>query len=247
MFQGAMRKLLLQANRNGFFYVLDRTTGKPLLATPFVQKITWAKGIGPDGRPQLLPGNTPDEKGVTTCPAIRGATNWMSTSYSPATRLFYVMAVENCFVYRSTMFGGGRGRGTPPPPAPAPPANAGAGRAAGPANFGLPGGGFNRGGPGGGGSMALRAIDIQTGRIAWERPQIGNSNNYGGTLSTAGGVVFYGQASGEFAAVDAGTGAHLWHFETHEIWKSSPITYVVNGKQYIATASGPNILAFALP
>jgi alcohol dehydrogenase (cytochrome c) len=95
--------------------------------------------------------------------------------------------------------------------------------------------------------MALRAIDIQTGRIAWERPQIGNSNNYGGTLSTAGGVVFYGQASGEFAAVDAGTGAHLWHFETHEIWKSSPITYVVNGKQYIATASGPNILAFALP
>jgi PQQ-dependent dehydrogenase (methanol/ethanol family) len=259
MFQGTMRKLLLQANRNGFFYVLDRTTGKPLLATPFVEKITWAKGIGPDGRPQLLPGNTPDEKGVTTCPAIRGATNWMSTSYNPATRLFYVMAVENCFVYRSTMFGGGRGRGTPPPPAPiattdkpnapntpnAP--NSPARGAPPPANFGLPGGGFNRGGPGGGGSMAFRAIDVQTGRIAWERPQVGNSNNYGGTLSTAGGVVFYGQASGEFAAVDAATGAHLWHFETQETWKSSPITYMVNGKQYIATASGPNILAFALP
>ena len=112
-FQGKPRKLLLQGNRNGFFYVLDRTDGKPLLGRPFVQKLTWASGIGPDGRPQLVPGNTPDEKGVTTCPAIRGATNWMSTSYHPATRLFYVMAVENCFVYRSTMFGGGRRAGAP--------------------------------------------------------------------------------------------------------------------------------------
>ena len=95
--------------------------------------------------------------------------------------------------------------------------------------------------------MALRAINLQTGAIAWEIPQTGNSNNYGGTLSTDGGLVFYGQASGEFAAVDAKSGTHLWHFETHEIWKSSPMTYMVNGKQYIATASGPNILAFGLP
>jgi alcohol dehydrogenase (cytochrome c) len=245
-FQGTPRKLLLQANRNGFFYVLDRTNGKPLLGKPFVQKLTWASGVGPDGRPQLLPGNTPDEKGVTTCPAIRGATNWMSTSYHPATRLFYVMAVENCFVYRSTMFGGGRAAAAPPPTpargAAAPP------RGAGPAApLGLPGGGFNRGNAGGGGSMALRALNLDDGRIAWEIPQVGNSNNYGGTLATAGGLVFYGQASGEFAAVDAKSGAHLWHFETQEIWKSSPITYLVNGRQYIATASGANILAFALP
>ena len=250
VFQGRPRKLLLQANRNGFFYVLDRTDGKVLLARPFVQKLTWASGIGPDGRPVLLPGNTPDENGVTTCPAIRGATNWMSTSFSPATRLFYVMAVENCFVYRSTMFGGGRGGGAAPPargagaPAPAPaPA-----RGAAPASpFGLPGGGFNRGGPGGGGTMALRALDLDSGRIAWEIPQIGNSNNYAGTLSTAGGVVFYGQASGEFAAVDAKSGAHLWHFETQETWKSSPMTYTVNGRQYVAITSGANVLAFALP
>jgi PQQ-dependent dehydrogenase (methanol/ethanol family) len=248
-FQGRARKLLLQANRNGFFYVLDRMDGKVLLAKPFVQKLTWASGIGPDGRPQLLPGNTPDENGVTTCPAIRGATNWMSTSFSPATRLFYVMAVENCFVYRSTMFGGGPGRGAAPPargaaaPAPAP-----ARGAAPPAStFGLPGGGFNRGGPGGGGTMALRALDLDTGRIAWEIPQVGNSNNYAGTLSTAGGVVFYGQASGEFAAVDAKSGAHLWHFETQETWKASPMTYTVNGRQYVAITSGANVLAFALP
>jgi PQQ-dependent dehydrogenase (methanol/ethanol family) len=250
VFQGSPRKLLLQANRNGFFYVLDRTDGKVLLGRPFVQKLTWASGIGPDGRPQLLPGNTPDENGVTTCPAIRGATNWMSTSFSPATRLFYVMAVENCFLYRSTMFGGARGggagvpaRGAGAPPPAAPPA-----RGAAPASpFGIPGGGFNRGGAGGGGTMALRALDLDTGRIAWEIPQIGNSNNYAGTLSTAGGVVFYGQASGEFAAVDAKSGAHLWHFETQETWKSSPMTYTVNDRQYVAITSGANVLAFALP
>ena len=250
VFQGRPRKLLLQANRNGFFYVLDRVDGKVLLARPFVQKLTWASGIGPDGRPQLVAGNTPDENGVTTCPAIRGATNWMSTSFSPATRLFYVMAVENCFVYRSTMFGGGRGRGAAPPArgAAAPPAPAAPARGAPPPSpFGLPGGGFNRGGAGGGGTMALRALDLDSGRIAWEIPQTGNSNNYAGTLSTAGGIVFYGQASGEFAAVDAKSGAHLWHFETQETWKASPMTYSVNGKQYVAITSGANVLAFALP
>jgi PQQ-dependent dehydrogenase (methanol/ethanol family) len=257
VFQGRARKLVLQANRNGFFYVLDRTDGKVVLATPFVQKLTWASGIGPDGRPQLLPGNVPDENGVTTCPAIRGATNWMSTSYSPSTRLFYVMAVENCFVYRSTMFGGGRGRGAAPArgagpaaapaPVPAPATPQGRGAAPAAATFGLPGGGFNRGGPGGGGTMALRALDLDTGRVAWEIPQVGNSNNYAGTLSTAGGVVFYGQASGEFAAVDAKSGAHLWHFETQETWKASPMTYTVNGRQYVAITSGANVLAFGLP
>lgn len=251
-FQGRSRKLLLQANRNGFFYVLDRTNGSVLLAKPFVQKLTWASGIGADGRPQLVAGSTPTPEGVLTCPAIRGATNWMSTSFSPQTRLFYVMSVENCFLYRSTMFGGNRGgtpARTPPPAAPAVPAGQGGGgaRAGQPATFGLPAGGFNPGGPGGGGSMMLRAIDIETGNIAWEVPQTGNSNNYAGTLSTAGGVVFYGQASGELSAVDAKTGAPLWHFETQETWKSSPMTYLVNGRQYVAIASGANVLAFALP
>jgi alcohol dehydrogenase (cytochrome c) len=248
MFQGRARKLLLQANRNGFFYVLDRTTGAVLLAKPFVKKLTWASGIGPDGRPQLAPGNTPTPEGVLTCPAIRGATNWMSTAFNPATRLFYVMAVENCFLYRSTMFGGGRGaapRAAAAPPA-APPAGRG-GPPSPPSTFGLPNGGFNPGGPGGGGSMVLRALDIETGRVVWEVPQTGNSNNYAGTLSTAGGVVFYGQASGEFTAVDASTGAHLWHFETQETWKASPMTYMLDGRQYVAIASGANVLSFALP
>ena len=236
---GESQRLLLRARSHD---------GKVLLGRPFVQKLTWASGIGPDGRPQLVPGNTPDENGVTTCPAIRGATNWMSTSFSPATRLFYVMAVENCFVYRSTMFGGGRGGS----------GRRLAARCAAPRR--LPRGVRLRhrrsvcraeasiaAEQAAAGTMALRALDLDTGRIAWEIPQTGNSNNYAGTLSTAGGIVFYGQASGEFAAVDAKSGAHLWHFETQETWKASPMTYSVNGRQYVAITSGANVLAFALP
>jgi PQQ-dependent dehydrogenase (methanol/ethanol family) len=105
-FQGRPRKLLLQANRNGFFYVLDRTNGEFLLARPFVKKLNWASGIGPDGRPQLLPANQTNRSGMKTCPAVRGATNWYSTSFNPSTRLFYVMAVEECSIYRKAQDGG---------------------------------------------------------------------------------------------------------------------------------------------
>ncbi len=244
-FQGQNRKLLLQANRNGFFYVLDRTNGKVLLGKPFVNKLTWASGIGADGRPQLLPGNTPTPTGTVTCPAIRGATNWMSTSYNPATRMFYVMASEICGTYRSTMFGGAaraaaaaRANATPARGAVPPD---GAGRA----GF-TPANGFNAAGPGAGGQQFLRALDIETGKIVWEIPQTGSSNNYAGTLTTAGGVLFYGASSGEFSAVDARTGKHLWSFETQEGWKASPMTYMVDGRQYVAIAAGANILSFAL-
>ena len=244
-FQGQNRKLLLQANRNGFFYVLDRTNGKVLLAKPFVNKLTWASGIGADGRPQLLPGNTPTPQGTVTCPAIRGATNWMSTSYNAATRMFYVMASENCYTYRSTMFSpaarAAAARGTGPARGAAPPEPA-----AGRAGF-APANGFNAAGPGAGGQQFLRALDIDTGKIVWEIPQTGSSNNYAGTLTTAGGVLFYGASSGEFSALDSKTGKHLWAFETQEGWKASPMTYTVNGRQYVAIAAGANILSFALP
>ena len=105
-FQGSRRKLILQANRNGFFYVLDRSNGKLLLGKPFVKKLTWASGIGSDGRPQLLEGNQPTREGSKTCPAVRGATNWYSTAFHPGTHLFYVMAVEDCTIYRQDPRGG---------------------------------------------------------------------------------------------------------------------------------------------
>ena len=212
-FQGRDRKLLLQANRSGFFYVLDRTTGEFLAGTPFVRKLTWASGIGRDGRPQEVEGNQPTPAGTKTCPAVRGATNWYSTAYNPATRLFYVMAVEDCNIYRQSDRGGyvpSRDPSNPP-------------------------------------EKYLRAIEMETGRIAWEVPQVGApEGNYSGVLSTAGGLVFYGETGGSFAAVDAKSGQTLWHFDTGREWRASPMTYLVNGRQHVAIASGGNILSFAL-
>jgi PQQ-dependent dehydrogenase (methanol/ethanol family) len=213
-FQGRERKLLLQANRNGFFYVLDRTTGEFLLAKPFVHKLTWSSGIGPDGRPRLLEGNQPTKQGTRTCPAVRGATNWYSTAFNPDTRLFYVMAVEDCNIYRQTQNGGFEPYRDPKDPA----------------------------------EKYLRAIDIETGRIVWEAGQTGPPEaNYSGVLSTAGGLVFYGETGGSFAAVDAKSGRTLWHFNTGQQWKASPMTYVTGGRQYVAIASGGSVLSFALP
>jgi alcohol dehydrogenase (cytochrome c) len=94
----------------------------------------------------------------------------------------------------------------------------------------------------------LRAIDIETGEIAWEIPQVGPPEaNYSGVLSTAGGLVFYGETGGGFAAVEAKSGKTLWHFETGQQWRASPMTYMAGGRQYVAVASGGNVLAFALP
>jgi alcohol dehydrogenase (cytochrome c) len=93
----------------------------------------------------------------------------------------------------------------------------------------------------------LRAFDIQTGRAVWELPQTGDVDSWGGTLSTAGGVVFFGEDSGSLMAADAKTGQALWHFQTSALWKASPMTYSFDNKQYVAVASGSNIIAFGLP
>jgi PQQ-dependent dehydrogenase (methanol/ethanol family) len=213
-FHGRERKLLLHANRNGFFYVLDRTNGEFLQATPIVKKLSWASGIGADGRPQLLPNNDTTLGGVQTCPAVRGATNWYSTAYNPSTSLYYVMTVEDCSIYRKAHDGGYGPVEDLTNPA----------------------------------MKVLRAFALETGKIAWELPLTGPpERNYSGVLSTAGGLVFFGETSGGFAAVDAKTGKFLWHFEASEPWKASPITYMVDGRQYVAIASGSNILSFALP
>ncbi len=220
-FQGNERKLLMQANRNGFFYVLDRTNGKLLLAKPFVKLMNWASGIGPDGKPQVLAGSVPTPEGVKVCPSVEGASNWMSTAFNPATKLFYVMALEKCNIFTKSdavwkageSYYGGDAREIPGEP----------------------------------GQKFLRALDIETGRVVWEFPQTGAANSWGGVLSTAGGVVFFGEDSGAFAAVDATSGQPLWHFHTSELWKASPMTYLAGGEQFVAIAAGSNILAFGLP
>ncbi len=220
-YEGKPRKLLMHANRSGFFYLLDRTNGQFLRATPFVQKLNWAKGIGENGRPIPIPEAVPTPQGVKVCPAVDGATNWFSNAYNPATGLFYLMALERCNVFTKAeavwtpgeSYYGGDSRNIPNDP----------------------------------GQKFLRAIDVQTGKIAWEIPQTGDASSWGGVLSTAGGVVFFCEDSGAFAAADAKTGTVLWHFQTSELWKASPMTYLAGGKQYVAVAAGTNVLAFALP
>jgi PQQ-dependent dehydrogenase (methanol/ethanol family) len=220
-FHGEPRKLMLQGNRNGFFYVLDRLTGKVLVAEPFVKKITWASGIGADGRPILLPGNEPTEEGQLVCPAVAGAANWPSTAFSPATKLFYMFGEESCNVYTKngewwtagkSFYGGGTRR---------PPADS-------------PSGKF------------LKAIDIQTGKTAWEIPDIGGGILGSGLMATAGGLIFYGDGSGAFIAADAKNGKLLWHFNTGQSWKAGPMTYMVDGVQYVGVAAGSTIVSLSL-
>ncbi len=219
--QGQARKLLLQANRNGFFYVWDRVDGKMLLAKPFVRNLTWASGIAPDGRPILNPNQEPTEAGARVCPSQDGATNWFSPSFNPATGLFYVQTFEKCSTYTK------RDPGT---------------WEAGKEYLG----GSQRIAPGDKPQRILKAIDFKSGQVSWELPQPGPANSWGGTLATATNLVIFGAEGGALMAADAVTGRPLWSFPTNQSWKASPMTYLFDGKQYIAVAAGSNILAFGI-
>jgi alcohol dehydrogenase (cytochrome c) len=217
---GALRHLLLQADRNGFFYVLDRTDGKFLRATPFVEKLTWATGIDSAGRP-VLSGLIPTKEGTHICPGIVGATNWFSPSYNPNTGLFYMMALENCNLYFSKPkpFTQGEtfyGTGTKHP-------------------------------VGEDSKKVLLALSPSDGKKVWQYPQAGHGNSWGGTLTTAGGLVFFADDAESFEAVDAETGQPLWHFNTGQSFSASPMTYAVGRVQYVAIAAGSDVFSFALP
>jgi alcohol dehydrogenase (cytochrome c) len=218
--QGRPRKLLVQGNRNGFFYVLDRTDGKVLLAKQFIRELTWAKGVGEDGRPIKVAGQEPSERGTRVCPSQDGATNWYSPSYSPQTGLFYMQTLEQCSIYtkRPEEFAVGR-------------------------EF-L--GGAQRNDRSKKAERILRALDIQTGLVKWELPEAGSANSWGGTLATASGLVFFGEDSGDFAAADATTGKVLWTFPSNAAWKASPMAYSFDNHELIAVAAGSNILVFGL-
>ena len=111
---GATRHLLVQANRNGFLYVLDRTNGKFISAAPFVEKLNWAKGVDASGRPQLS-GRIPTSQGTYICPGINGATNWFAPSYNPDTGFFYVIALRAAICSSPTQSRSQRGRLTTTP------------------------------------------------------------------------------------------------------------------------------------
>jgi alcohol dehydrogenase (cytochrome c) len=215
--RGKQRKVVLHANRNGFFYVLDRVTGEFLRGTPLIDKVTWASGLDDKGRPILVPGKDPTPEGNWVCPSVKGATNWMGQSYNPITGLLYVLTLEQCGMYNSSS------------QEPVPMKN-------------FAGGGATEEG----GQVILRAIDPKTAKRAWEYPMVGFGRMWTGTVSTAGGVVFSGDDDGHLVALNARTGKHLWHFNMGELLTASPITYAVDGKQYVAIASATAIFSFGL-
>jgi len=218
--QGQPRKLLVQANRNGFFYVLDRTTGKFLSGTQYVKNVTWATGLDASGRPLRVPNMEPTLEGKRVCPSLDGASNWYSTSFNPVTNLYYVQTNDKCGIFTKI------------------PADWEAGK-------GFMGGSFAPAAEPA--QRLLRAIDIKTGKAVWALPQTGTVNSWGGVLSTAGGIVIFGEDSGALMAADASTGKALWNFQTSALWKASPMTYTFDNKQYVAIAAGSNIIAFGLP
>jgi alcohol dehydrogenase (cytochrome c) len=215
---GAPRKVLIHANRNGFMYVLDRTNGKFLSARAFVKQ-TWAKEIDANGRPVVLPGSAPTENGAVVCPGAFGATNWMSPTFSPQTNLMYVVSREQCdlFTAKSQPFHEGHAYlgSTYYKP------------------VGQPAWG------------ALRALDPLTGKLRWEFKF--DSTSWAGAMSTAGGLVFSGDMEGSVMAFDAASGKNLWHFQTGASIISAPISFEVGGKQYVVVTSGESLYAFTLP
>src|SRR5687767_14332283 len=231
---GAPGKVMLWANRNGFFYVLDRATGKFLRGTSFV-KVNWASGLDHNGRPI----QTPQPPGSATWPGNQGGTNWYSPSFSPRTGLFYLSAWEGYASYYRrehqefelgrNFAGGGHRVVTPVPDAP----GVGIGRRS-PINNWTDAVGHG----------AVIALDVRTGQQRWKFDQFDVTDS--GILTTATDLLFTGGREGHFHALDARTGALLWKASLGGQIVNGPISYQIDGRQYIATISGNNLVAFAL-
>jgi alcohol dehydrogenase (cytochrome c) len=214
---GRVRKTLITANRNGFFYVLDRTNGAFIQAKPYVTT-TWAKAVDNKGRPIEEPNQRPTPEGVRTCPDLAGGSSFTSPSFDAARRLFFVSARETCQVFTSI----------------APPENYQLG------DMEMGGGSRNRGGTG-----ALRAIDPVTLARKWEVPY--SQPSYSGVLSTASGLVFAGDGSGTLMAVNADTGQVLWTYDLDGAIWGAPSTVMIGNRQVVLMPAGQTLTAFALP
>jgi alcohol dehydrogenase (cytochrome c) len=222
---GQPHKVVMLANRNGFFYTLDRETGKVLVGKPFTGT-RWAREIGADGRPIVLDNVGTQENCL---PDQRGGTNFMPPSYDPVRRLFFVTARETCVTWVST-------RPTAPITPGGPVPSGGARHFEGREQY-----------------SALRAIDPATGEMRWEHrftsyPSTITLDLSGGAMSTASGLVFSGDNEGYLNAFDSSAGNLLWRFQTGaSIWGAPPVTYMLDGRQWIVVPSGVSLTAFALP
>ncbi|MCI0625653.1 MAG: PQQ-dependent dehydrogenase, methanol/ethanol family [Acidobacteria bacterium] len=218
MFQGKMRKLLLHADRNAFFYVLDRITGEFLLGKPFARQ-TWAKSLDTNGRPLLVPNSEASVEGQLHYPGLAGATNWQAPSYDPATGWLYVAFRESGDVYYKEDQE------------------------------------YEPGKPYWGGKVVsakerewggVKAINPETGKIEWEYKLIAG-NLSAGVLATGGGVLFVGSREGNLLALESRSGKLLWRFQVGSDINSSPMSYAIDGQQYIGISAGKVLYSFALP
>ena len=223
---GQPRKVIMVANRNGFFYTLDRESGKLLVAKPFIDGSNWAKEIGSDGRPVVL-----DNIGSPThcLPDNHGGTNFQPPAFDPNLGLFFVTAHETCAVWEGKKPVEPIGLGVRVP-------SGGRILVEGHDQF-----------------SALRAIDPITGKRRWEHryrayPSTVSLDLTGGLMSTASGLLFTGDNDGYFYAFEAATGKQLWKFQTGApVWGSAPVTYMLDGRQWVLTTAGLTFTAFALP
>ena len=215
---GEPRQAMLWANRNGFYYTLDRATGEFLLGEAFAHQ-TWAEGLDSNGRPIRRPNTSPSRTGTLVAPIAGGATNWWSPAYSPRTGLLYVNAFdgEALFFIRDEEYVEGDtylGGGTETP---------------------LPIDHYH---------SAIRAIDPATGDVRWEFPMTPRSR--AGVLATAGDLVFSASVDGYFYALDAESGAPLWQISLGGRVNASPMSYAVGGRQFVTMTVGNTLYTFGL-
>jgi acido-empty-quinoprotein group A len=212
---GKPRKLLAQANRNGYFFLLDRTNGKDILTAPMIRSMNWSKGIAPNGQPIPDPAKEATIEGVLVSPQTGGATNWPPPSYDPDTGLFYVGTSQEYSMFYLT--------DTDPHPE---------GWGAAERDAGHLGG-------------DLEAIDIKTGKIAWDHhyPFTGGAV---GILTTAGKLLFTGDGAQHLVAFDPANGDILWHAGLADDLSNGPETYMLDGQQYLVAGAGDSLYAFTL-
>jgi alcohol dehydrogenase (cytochrome c) len=211
-FKGAPRKMLMQASRNGYFFVLDRTTGKSLLTTTFAA-VNWSAGVDQEGRPIPNPAKDPARDGRLIAPDEGGATNYRSPSFDPQTGLFLVSSRDSYGVYFSKPEDGEYGWAG--------------------ADYGV----F--------GKAMLKAIDYQTGKARWTH-DLGGGWGSAGVLTTDSGLTLTGDSAGNVLALRTSDGTTLWHSHIGHVG-NAPITYELDGRQYVLVASGGTLFAWALP
>ena len=223
---GTAEKLLAVANRGGFFYVLDRRTGRFIRAAPFAKQ-TWALGLTSSGRPIRAPNSSPSAAGTYVYPSVNGATNWWPSAYSPRTNLYYVNVEEGGGIFYSQSV-----------------------------EWYRPERSLSKDMFAGGGSTdaytyapadMVRAIDPVTATVRWEHQDLTFTHQpRGGLLATAGGLLF-GSDGTRLYALDAANGQQLWQFNTGGHISAPPMTFRMGGKQVIAVLSEQDLFTFTLP